>query len=68
VLTQKKYIVDILKKANMLNCKGISTPMSASEKLSKTVGTLFNADEATRYRSIVGGFNTSLLQGQIFHL
>jgi hypothetical protein len=39
----------------LVHCKGISTPMNASEKLSKIVGTLFSADEATRYRSIVGG-------------
>jgi hypothetical protein len=29
--------------------------MSASEKMSKTSGTLLNADEATKYRSTVGG-------------
>jgi hypothetical protein len=55
VLTQKKCTVDLLKRANMVHCKGISTPMNASKKLSKTVGTLLSADEATRYRSIVGG-------------
>jgi hypothetical protein len=34
--------------------------MNASEKLSKIVGTLFSADEATRYRSIVGGEGASI--------
>jgi hypothetical protein len=35
VLTQKKYAADLLRKTNMLNCKGISTPMEALEKMSK---------------------------------
>jgi hypothetical protein len=55
VLTQKKYVADLLRKTNMLNCKGVSTPMGASEKLSKADGTLLSAEEATKYRSIVGG-------------
>jgi hypothetical protein len=55
VLTQKKYAADLLRKADMLSCKGISTPMGVSEKLSKADGTLLNAEEATKYRSTVGG-------------
>lgn len=53
-LTQKKYIGDILVRANMSNCKPISTPMTSSEKLSKIQGTLLSETEATKYRSIVG--------------
>lgn len=34
-LTQKKYIGDLLMRANMSNCKPISTPMASTEKLSK---------------------------------
>lgn len=34
-LTQRKYIGDILMRANMSNCKPISTPMASTEKLSK---------------------------------
>jgi hypothetical protein len=45
----------LLRKTNMLNCKGVSTPMGASEKLSKADGTLLSAEEATKYRSTVGG-------------
>jgi hypothetical protein len=55
VLTQKKYVANLLRKTNMLNCKGISTPMGASEKLSKADGTLLSAEEATKYRRTVGG-------------
>jgi hypothetical protein len=38
----------------MLKCKGVGTPMTATEKLSKG-GTLLSADEATNYRSMAGG-------------
>jgi hypothetical protein len=55
VLTQRKYTADLLKKANMLNCKGIIIPISALEKLFKTIGILLNVEEATRYISTVGG-------------
>ncbi|KAJ0985480.1 hypothetical protein J5N97_003836 [Dioscorea zingiberensis] len=54
VLTQGKYVTDLLQKANMQNCKPVATPMSVSEKLSRTVGDPLTAIEATRYRSIVG--------------
>jgi hypothetical protein len=39
----------------MMKCKGVVTPMSVTEKLSKEGGTLFSHVEATNYRSIVGG-------------
>jgi hypothetical protein len=55
VLTQKKYAADLLRKTNILNCKGISTPMGALEKLSKVDGTLLSAEQATKYISTVGG-------------
>ncbi|PNY08092.1 histone deacetylase [Trifolium pratense] len=52
LLTQSKYIKDLLVKTNMLECKPIATPMMSSCKLSK-VGSNTVAD-TTLYRSVVG--------------
>lgn len=51
-LSQAKYIRDILHRARMEDCKGISTPLPANLKLSKTGTDLF--EDLTLYRSIVG--------------
>ena len=40
-LSQTKYIGDLLKKAQMVNCKGCPTPMSSTEKLVKDKGAVF---------------------------
>ncbi|KAK1604433.1 hypothetical protein QYE76_028106 [Lolium multiflorum] len=55
VLTQKKYALDLLQRAGMLKCTPASTPMTVVDKLSASEGVLLTADEATRYRSVVGG-------------
>jgi len=55
VLTQKKYAMDILQRAYMLKCTLASTHMTVVDKLSINEGTLLSADDATRYRNIVGG-------------
>lgn len=52
LLSQSKYILDLLAKANMQDAKGINTPMISSLKLSKH-GTDVLQDP-TFYRSIVG--------------
>jgi histone deacetylase 1/2 len=54
VLAQKKYISDLLTRTNMLQAKGLSTPMATSEKLSRLDGTALSPADATRYRSVVG--------------
>lgn len=53
LLTQEKYVMDILKRAGMINCKISNMPLSTSEKLSKE-GEPLGAEESTRYRSMVG--------------
>ena len=53
-LTQAKYAVDILKCVNMHNCKEIATPMSSSERFSKTTGVPLTDDMVSVYRSTVG--------------
>lgn len=52
LLTQTKYIHDLLNCAGMLNCSSMTTPMVANVKLSKH-GTDKVADP-TQYRSVVG--------------
>ncbi|KAH9699266.1 retrovirus-related pol polyprotein from transposon RE1 [Citrus sinensis] len=51
-LSQTKYVGDILKKAQMIESKGCSTPMSSTEKLVKDKGAAF--ENPSLYRSIVG--------------
>ena len=53
VLTQHKYIQDLLSRTNMLTTKCVPTPMLPSEKLLDGGEKLSNED-TTRYRSVVG--------------
>jgi histone deacetylase 1/2 len=52
LLTQSKYIRDLLTKTNMIDCKPINTPMMSSCKLTKLGSD--NVQDATLYRSVVG--------------
>jgi histone deacetylase 1/2 len=54
VLAQNKYISDLLTRTNMLQAKGVSTPMATAEKLSRSDGTVLSSADATKYRSVVG--------------
>ncbi|KAK1660706.1 hypothetical protein QYE76_048865 [Lolium multiflorum] len=54
-LTQKKYSEDLLRRAGMLQCKPAFTPMSVSDPLTSDDGTILSAEDATEYRSVVGG-------------
>jgi histone deacetylase 1/2 len=54
LLRQEKYAGDILARVGMSKCKMSSTPLVATEKLSREGGDLLSSDDATRYRSIVG--------------
>lgn len=60
-LTQKKYALDLLRRAGMLQCKSASTPMTSTERLSAADGDPLSSDEATTYRSIVGGLQYLLV-------
>jgi hypothetical protein len=53
-LSQEKYVVEVLQKAGMHKCKLVKTPLSMAEKLVIGTGTTLT-NEATKYRSIVGG-------------
>ncbi|KAH9679381.1 hypothetical protein KPL71_026109 [Citrus sinensis] len=62
-LSRRKYIRDFISKVDMLDCKGIDTPMSTGLKLQKEIqGALgqYIADP-THYRSIVGGMQYLIL-------
>ena len=54
-LTQKQYSLDLLRRAGMLKCKHAITPMSATDRLSALDGDSLSSDDATEYRSLVGG-------------
>lgn len=54
ILSQSKYIKDLLSKARILNAKGVYFPMAFSTKFSK-VGSA-NVSDPTKFRSIVGVF------------
>lgn len=54
LLTQQKYVQDLLQKINLHNCKPIATPMVPGEKLSREDGTSLNESEFFQYRSTVG--------------
>ena len=54
-LTQKKYALDLLWRAGMLKCKHAITLMSATDRLSALDGDSLSSDDATEYRSLVGG-------------
>ena len=54
VLSQEKYVSDVLKRAGMMNCKVSNMPLSTSEKLSKEEGEPLSAEDSTNYRSVVG--------------
>jgi histone deacetylase 1/2 len=55
VLRQRKYALDLLARAGMLKCTPMTTPMASSERLCSTDGDPLSSEEATQYRSIVGG-------------
>lgn len=54
LLSQEKYVNDLLKKVNMAQCKPLSSPLSTGEKLSLHKGSVLGQNDATRYRSVVG--------------
>jgi hypothetical protein len=52
LLSQRRYIFDLLKRTNMLEAKRISSPMSSSSSLSAFDGD--SMDDPLLYRSTVG--------------
>ena len=54
-LVQRKYALDLLRRAGMLKCQSSDTPMSAATKLFGTDSPPLPDEDASRYRSVVGG-------------
>lgn len=54
ILSQRRYALNLLKKANMEKCKPMSTPMSSAERLLREQGIPLSTDEQFKYRSTVG--------------
>lgn len=54
-LVQQKYASDLLRRANMKNCKGVSSPMLVTDKLARDSGKPLNEEDTFKYRSMVGG-------------
>lgn len=54
VLSQGRYAMDIISRAGMKNCKPVDTLMATSVKLSIEEGDRLSANDATKYRSLVG--------------
>jgi hypothetical protein len=54
ILTQHKYIRDLLLRTNMDSSNGVSTPMLPTDKLSLHGGDSLPSDDTTKYRSIMG--------------
>jgi histone deacetylase 1/2 len=53
-ILQGRYIVKFLSHVGTSKCKGVTSPMSSSEKLSSYEGVPLQADDVTRYKSVVG--------------
>lgn len=53
LLSQEKYIMELLTKADMKDARSLPTPMTASTSLFATTGSVF--EDPSLYRSIVGG-------------
>ena len=62
-LSQRKYIKNLLSKADMINYKGCDTPMVTGTKLQKEAkGSLGQyVEDATSYRSLIGGLQYLVL-------
>ncbi|KAH9726247.1 retrovirus-related pol polyprotein from transposon RE1 [Citrus sinensis] len=59
MLSQAKYVQDLLAKTEMENYKGIESPFSTTEKLKKGEGT--KLDNPSFYRSVVGSLQYAVL-------
>ena len=59
LLSQTKYIQDLLARTEMSDCKGLESPFSTTEKLKKNEGEKFY--DPTLYRSIIGSLQYSIL-------
>jgi hypothetical protein len=55
MLSQGKYAIELLHKAEMFSCKPVNTSLSTSEKLSVYPGDILGPQDVTNFHSIIGG-------------
>ena len=55
LLSQQKYVIDLLSKHNMLDSKHVSTPLSVGTSLTTNDGT--EPVNVTMYRQMIGGLH-----------
>jgi len=58
-LSQERYAADVIQQAGMIKFKPMDTPLSSVENLSASECQPLGSEDATRYRSTVGHYNTS---------
>jgi hypothetical protein len=63
LLSQHKYAIKLPKRAGMLSCKPVNTPLSTTEKLTAHEGNVLGPIDSTAYRSLVGGLQYLTLTG-----
>jgi histone deacetylase 1/2 len=54
ILSQRKYVLELLRRAGMLKCQPSNTPTMVTDPLSTSDGTPLSCEDATQYRSVVG--------------
>lgn len=54
IMSQERYVADVVKRARISKCKPVDTPLSTSEKLSASEGVALGPDDSVKYRSLVG--------------
>ncbi|KAF5785164.1 putative RNA-directed DNA polymerase [Helianthus annuus] len=59
ILSQKKYISDLLHRSGLSDCKPVSSPMSSSQVLLPNDSPLFS--DSTKYRQVVGALQYATL-------
>ena len=59
MLSQTKYLKELLAKFDLQNCNGADTPLATTDKLNKFVGTKYS--NPTQYRRAIGGLQYVVL-------
>ena len=54
LLSQRQFMIEILDRAGMADCKPCQTPVDTNPKLSASEGDLLSAADASDYRSLAG--------------
>ncbi|GKA36944.1 retrovirus-related pol polyprotein from transposon TNT 1-94, partial [Tanacetum coccineum] len=63
LLSQKKYILELLQSAGLSNCNPVSSPMVTSSSLSLDDSTAFS--NPVKYRQVVGDIQNAFLHGNL---